>query len=385
MKFIPYGRQDINQEDINAVIETLESDFLTQGPKVAEFEETISKYCNVKYTKSFNSATSALHCALLALGVTEGDMVWTSPITFVASSNSALYCGASVEFSDINPDTFNMCPDKLEEKLKIAKSNNKLPKVVIPVHMSGQSCDMEKIKKLSDEYGFKTVEDASHCIGASYKNKKVGSCEFSDMTIFSFHPVKIITTGEGGAATTNDPNIKAGLDLYCSHGITRDKNLFKTENDEPWYYQQVDLGFNYRLTDVQAALGISQFKRLDKFIDLRNEIASKYYELLDDLPINLPKVIPDARSSFHLFIIRLEDATKRRQVFEFLRSKNIGVNVHYIPVNTQPYYTEVLGSRPEDTPLAQDYYSSAITLPLHPNMTDEEIVYIKDCLKEALS
>ena len=384
MEFIPYGKQDINQEDIDSVIEVLKSDFLTQGPKVPLFEDRIKDYAGAKHCSAFNSATSALHCACLALGVQKGDIVWTTPISFVATSNSALYCGATVEFIDIDPETFNICTVSLEKSLLKAKESNTLPKVVIPVHMCGQSCNMEEIGRLAKEYNFKVVEDASHAVGGEYKSKKVGSCQFSDITIFSFHPVKIITTAEGGAACTNSDELKKLLDLYRSHGVTKNKKDFIGESHGDWYYQQLDLGYNYRMTELQAALGASQIERLDEFVNKRNDLAKLYNEELKDLPLTLPKIEVDTKSSFHLYIIKLDDANKREILFKHLRESNIGVNVHYIPIHTQPYYVNTQNKDPESCPNSLDTYTRIITLPLHPNLTHGQIIYIKEKISEVI-
>ena len=336
---IPYGQQNISQDDIDAVVEVLRSDFLTQGPLLPEFEKIVAGYCGVNHAVAVNSATSALHIACLALGVGPGDLVWTSPITFVASANCARYCGADIDFVDIDPDTYNMSVERLEEKLEHAKQKGRLPKVVIPVHLSGQSCEMEKIHALSVQYGFQIIEDASHAIGGSYKGGKIGSCRYSDITVFSFHPVKIITTGEGGMAVTNDPTLAKHMSRLRSHGITRYPSEMTHLPDGSWYYQQIELGFNYRMTDIQAALGISQMRRLDDFVSQRHVIAARYDELLKDAPVTRPCQHPDAHSALHLYIVRLHvDLMKysHREVFERMRADGIGVNLHYIPVYRQP-------------------------------------------------
>jgi UDP-4-amino-4,6-dideoxy-N-acetyl-beta-L-altrosamine transaminase len=372
---IPYGKQDISQQDIDAVVDVLKSDFLTQGPVVPAFEESIKKYTGVDYALAVNSATSALHIACLALEVGSEDIVWTSPNTFVASANCALYCGAEIDFVDIDATSFNMCPKMLETKLKKIKSERKkLPKVVIPVHMCGQPCDMPQIKRLADEYGFKIIEDASHAIGGCCEGHKIGSCEYSDVTVFSFHPVKIITTAEGGAAVTNDKSIASKMALYRSHGITRDPSLMTKVNDGPWYYEQVCLGFNYRMTELQAALGLSQMQRLDDFVSARHQIAERYDKLLDDLPVVTP--FRDSRhySAFHLYVIQLKlDLIKSThlEIFCGLKEKGIGVNLHYIPVHMQPYYA-AQGFSCGDYPVAEEYYQSAISLPLFPSMSLED-------------
>ena len=370
---IPYGRQDISEQDVKAVTEVLLSDFLTQGPKINEFEQSLVAYTGAKYAVAVNSATSALHIACLALDVGPGDVVWTSPVTFVASSNCAIYCGASVDFVDIDEKTYNMSPVKLEEKLKEAKLNGCLPKVVIPVHLAGQSCEMIAISKLSKEYGFKIIEDASHAIGGKYQGLPVGDCRYSDITVFSFHPVKIVTTAEGGAALCNNEKIKDKLHLLRSHGITRDENQMVNASHGPWYYEQVDLGFNYRMTDIHAALGLSQMKRLNDFIQKRHDIADRYFQELSHLPIDLPFQHSDTFSAFHLFIIKLKQNVKKshKEVFQELRGQGIGVNLHYIPVYLHPYY-EKLGFKKGYCPNAEVYYSGAISIPMFSSLTTED-------------
>tara|TARA_B100000787_G_scaffold73679_1_gene54218 strand:- start:2728 stop:3882 length:1155 start_codon:yes stop_codon:yes gene_type:complete len=371
---IPYGKQDINQADIDSVINTLKSDFLTQGPQVPLFEKVVSNYCDVAYGVAVNSATSALHVACLALGLAEGDYLWTSPNSFVASANCGLYCGAQVNFVDIDQKSYNLSTKELEKKLIQAKQDNKLPKIVIPVHFSGQSCDMKRIHSLSIEYGFKIIEDASHAIGGKYLDKAIGGCQYSDITVFSFHPVKIITTAEGGLATTNDKDLFKRMQLFRSHGITRDPSLMTREIEGGWYYQQIDLGFNYRMTELQAALGISQMERLDKFVIMRHELQIRYDILLKDLPVVVPFQSPDSYSSLHLYPIQInyDDAGKsRHQIFEKLRKGGIGVNVHYIPVHTHPYYQK-LGFRDGDFPNSEAYYKNAISMPLFNAMTFDQ-------------
>lgn len=365
---IPYGRQDVTEEDVLAVSNILKSDFLTQGPTVPQFEDDIARYCSASYAVAVNSATSALHIALLALGVTRDDFVWTSPISFVASSNAALYCGASIDFVDIDPDTFNMCPVALESKLHFAAKSNLLPKVIVPVHLAGASCDMARLYEIASFYGVKIVEDASHAIGADYRSCKVGSCQYSDVTVFSFHPVKIITTGEGGMAVTNSSDLANKLRLLRSHGITRSQSDMIKKPDGPWYYEQIDLGFNYRMTDIQAALGISQQKRLDIYIDVRNEIAQSYSCKMSSLPIKLPHVSEHGRSSWHLYIIRVPPQSHLK-VFNSLRSDNILVNLHYIPIPMQPYYQR-MGYTMEGLPNAIEYYHSAMSLPIYPTLSE---------------
>ncbi len=367
---IPYGRQSISEDDINAVIEVLRSDFLTQGPMVPEFERVIAGYCGASHAVAVNSATSALHIACLALGVGPGDVVWTTPITFVASANCARYCGADVDFVDIDPRTYNMSVERLAEKLDQAKADNKLPKVVIPVHLAGQPCEMEAIHALSKKYGFRIIEDASHAVGGSYQGGKVGNCQFSDITVFSFHPVKIITTGEGGMAVTNDDELVKIMARLRSHGVTRYASEMTHAPDGPWYYQQIELGFNYRMTELQAALGVSQMKRLDDFVVRRHAIAERYDKLLSDTEIVTPWRHPDAYSGMHLYIVRVP-AENRRILFDKLRGGGVGVNLHYIPVYRQPYY-ERMGFRRADYPESERYYSQAISLPMYTDLTEEQ-------------
>ncbi|MGB5855924.1 MAG: UDP-4-amino-4,6-dideoxy-N-acetyl-beta-L-altrosamine transaminase [Oceanisphaera sp.] len=371
---IPYGRQDINQADIDAVIEVLKSDFLTQGPKVPLFEQTVENYVGAKHAVAVNSATSALHIACLALGLGPGDWLWTSPITFVASANCGLYCGAQVDFVDIDSRTYNLCAKELEKKLIVAEQNGKLPKIVIPVHFSGQSCDMQAIHTLAQKYGFKIIEDASHAIGGKYQGQPIGNCRYSDITVFSFHPVKIITTAEGGMALTNSPELAEKMDLYRSHGVTRDPKLMTKEPDGPWYYQQLELGYNYRMTELQATLGVSQMQRLDTFVAQRHKLATRYSELLTDLPIKLPWQHAESYSGLHLYVIRLQlnkIGKAHRQVFESLRELSIGVNLHYIPVHTQPYYQQ-MGFQAGDFPEAERYYREAISLPMFQTLTEAQ-------------
>lgn len=383
---IPYGRQNISEQDIAAVVSVLRSDFLTQGPVVPAFEKAIAEHCQAKYAVAVNSATSALHIACLALGVGPGDRVWTSPITFVASSNCALYCGAAVDFVDIDPKTYNMSATTLESKLKLAKSAGTLPKVVIPVHLCGQPCDMQAIYALSQEYGFKIIEDASHAIGGRYQELPIGNCRHSDITVFSFHPVKIITTAEGGMAVTNQPALANTMQLLRSHGITRDPELMTHASDGPWYYQQLELGFNYRMTDLQAALGLSQMSRLTSLVAKRHELAKRYDHLLKVLPVVTPWQQPDSYSGLHLYVIRLDpDKTNKKhlEVFESLRTQGIGVNLHYIPVVAQPFYVK-LGFSLSDYPESERYYRQAISLPLYPDLTDDMQDQVVEALRRAL-
>lgn len=384
---IPYGRQEITQQDIDAVVDVLKSDFLTQGPVVPEFEQRVASHVGAVFGVAVNSATSALHIACAAAGLKPGDWLWTSPVTFVASANCGLYCGARVDFVDIDPDTYNMCPHALERKLQNAEALGRLPKIVVPVHLCGQPCDMARIKTLADRYGFRIVEDASHGIGGKYRDDYIGSCKFSDITVFSFHPVKIITTGEGGMAVTNDPDLAGRMELLRSHGITRDPMRMTHEPDGPWYYQQVELGFNYRMTELQAALGVSQMARLDDFVKRRHELARRYDELLADLPVVTPWQHPDSYSGLHLYVIRLKLAEIRpshREVFESLRKQGIGVNLHYIPVHTQPYY-EAMGFAPDDFPESMRYYSEAISIPMYHGLTFEQQDALVTALKQALA
>ena len=385
-QYIPYGKQDINQADIDAVVDVLKSDFLTQGPKVPAFEQAIKDYCNVNYALAVNSATSALHIACLALGLGKGDWLWTTPITFVASANCGLYCGASVDFVDIDPKTYNISVERLAEKLAVAKQENRLPKVVVPVHLTGQICEMDKIRELSKQYGFYVIEDASHAIGGKYKDKPVGNCEYSDITVFSFHPVKIITTAEGGLCTTNNPELAAKMELYRSHGITRNPAQMTKEPDGAWYYQQIDLGYNYRMTELQAALGVSQMARLDEFITARHVLAKRYDELFKDIPVTVPWQHPDSYSGLHLYVIRLKlnkINKTHKEVFDELRAKNIGVNLHYIPVYSQPHYQQ-FGFNAEDFPEAEKYYQEAISLPMYSSLTFEQQDIVIAALKDIL-
>ena len=384
---IPYGRQDISETDIQAVVDVLRSDFLTQGPAVPAFEKAVADYCGTEHAVAVNSATSALHIACLSLGVGPDDVVWTSPITFVASANCALYCGAQIDFVDIDPRTYNLSIERLTEKLEHAKKLGCLPKVVIPVHLCGQPCDMAGIHKLSQRYGFKIIEDASHAIGGKYQGEPIGNSHYSDITVFSFHPVKIITTAEGGMALTNDESLAQRMKLLRSHGITRDEQDMTHAPDGPWYYQQIDLGFNYRMSDLQAALGVSQIQRLDEFVAKRHAIAKRYDELLADFPAVTPWQHPDCYSGLHLYVIRLnlDELDKRhREVFESMRAAGIGVNLHYIPVYRQPYYEE-LGFKRGYCPEAERYYAEAISLPMYPGLTDMQQKEIINGLYKAIS
>ena len=385
---IPYGKQNINQADIDSVIDVLQSDFLTQGPQVPLFEKKVSDYCDSKFGVAVNSASSALHIACLALGLERGDWLWTSANTFIASSNCALHCGAQVDFVDIDPRTYNMSVECLAEKLVLAEKEGKLPKIVIPVHMCGQSCDMAGIHELSQKYGFKIIEDASHAIGGKYKNKAIGSCHYSDISVFSYHPVKIITTGEGGMALTNNPELADRMQRYRCHGITSDASRMQPRPaKEIWNYQQIDLGFNYRMTDIHAALGLSQMNRLDKFVAKRHAIASEYEELLSNLPVTTPWQHPDSYSAFHLYIIRLkldQISKTQRDVFSELYTAGIGVNLHYIPVYRQPYY-EQLGFKAGYCPEAEKYYREVISLPMYSGLTCEQQVKVVNILRKVIN
>ncbi len=382
---IPYGKQDINQQDIDAVVSVLQSDFLTQGPQVPAFEQALIDATGAKFALAVNSATSALHIACMALELGEGDWLWTSPITFVASANCGLYCGAKVDFVDIDSSTYNMCPVKLEQKLKAAKLNGTLPKVVVPVHLCGQPCDMEKIHQLSQKYGFKIIEDASHAIGGKYHGRPIGNCQYSDITVFSFHPVKIVTTAEGGAAMTNDVHLAQKMELYRSHGITRNPDLMTQDPDGAWYYQQVTLGYNYRMTELQAALGVSQMNRLEQFVSARHLLANRYNQLLQELPVVTPYQLENTYSGLHLYVIRLKldkISLSHKEVFDALREQGIGVNLHYIPVHIQPYYKR-MGFEQGDFPLAETYYKEAISLPLYHHLTtadQDKVVNVLDNL-----
>lgn len=376
---IPYGRQDIRDDDVDAVTEVLRSDWLTQGPAVPRFETAVAKYCGAEHAVAVNSATSALHVACLALGLGPGDRLWTSPNTFLASANCARYCGADVDFVDIDPRTYNMSVDALAHKLERAAAIGVVPKIVMPVHFAGQSCDMRAIHALAQEYGFHIIEDASHAIGGQYLGEPVGNCRFSDICVLSFHPVKIITTAEGGMALTNDAAVASRMARLRSHGLTRDPALMDSSADGPWFYQQIDLGFNYRMTDMQAALGCSQLTRIDGYVARRRHIAARYHALLSDLPLRLPWQSSDAISAWHLYVVQVHPEHDRRGVFEHLRSAGIGVNVHYIPVHTQPYYRR-LGFRPGMFPEAESYYRGAMSLPMFPTLSDAQ----QDCVAQEL-
>jgi len=383
---IPYGRQEITQADIDAVVGVLQSDFLTQGPMVPRFEQGVAQHVGASHALAVNSATSALHIACMALGLGPGDRLWTSPVTFVASANCGLYCGAEVDFVDIDPRTYNLCPLALASKLEQAERDGTLPKVVVPVHLCGQPCDMQAIHSLGQRYGFKIIEDASHAIGGKYQDEFIGNCRYSDITVFSFHPVKIITTAEGGMVLTNSAELADKMALLRSHGITRDPALMTHEADGPWYYQQIDLGFNYRMTELQAALGVSQMERLDQYVARRHQLAERYNDLLADLPVTIPWQHSDSFSGLHLYVIRLQLGKlqkSHRQVFESLREQGIGVNLHYIPVHTQPYYQR-MGFNQGDFPQAESYYAEAISLPMFQTMSDEQQDLVIAALRRAV-
>jgi UDP-4-amino-4,6-dideoxy-N-acetyl-beta-L-altrosamine transaminase len=383
---IPYGRQEITQADIDAVVGVLQSDYLTQGPMVPRFEQAVAQYAGARHAVAVNSATSALHIACLALGLGPGDWLWTCPITFVASANCGLYSGAQVDFVDIDPRTYNLCPQALARKLKQAEREGRLPKIVVPVHLCGQACDMAAIHALAQRYGFKIIEDASHAIGGKYQGEFIGNGHYSDITTFSFHPVKIITTAEGGMALTNDDSLANKMALLRSHGITRDPAHMTHEADGPWYYQQIDLGFNYRMTELQAALGVSQMNRLDDYVARRHVLARRYDHLLDALPVTIPWQHPESYSGMHLYVIRLQldnICRTHRQVFESMRLQEIGVNLHYIPIHLQPHYQR-MGFRVGNFPESERYYAEAISLPIYPTMTEDQQDQVFVTLQKAL-
>lgn len=382
---IPYGRQHINQADIDAVVDVLRSDFLTQGPAVPNFEAALAAQCGAAHAVAVNSATSALHVACVAMGLQPGDLLWTVPNSFVASANCGRYCGATIDFVDIDAQTWNMSVEALREKLEGARSAGRLPRIVVPVHFAGQPTDQEAIWQLANEYGFKVLEDASHSIGASRNGERVGSCRWSHATVFSFHPVKIITSGEGGAVLTNDDRLFADMQILRSHGVTRDASCFVTiDQDNPpvWHYEQHQLGFNYRMTDIHAALGTSQLGRLDEYVAARNRLADRYDTVLDGVPLTRPMLAPGNISSWHLYVIRVKNG--RRACFEGLRASGIGVNVHYAPIHLQPYY-RALGFSPGDFPEAERHGEEAITLPLHPALAEEDQDRTVQALSQLLS
>lgn len=382
---IPYGRQDINDADIEAVVRVLTSDFLTQGPMVPRFEARVAEHVGAAHAVAVNSATSGLHIACLALDLGPGDLLWTSPVTFVASANCGRYCGADVDFVDIDPATYNMCPTALARKLEDAAAKGRLPKVIVPVHLTGQPCDMAAIGALAKQYGIAVIEDASHAIGGFDQGQAIGACVHSDIAVFSFHPVKIVTTAEGGMAMTQRADLAARMARLRSHGITRDPSLMTHETDGPWYYQQLELGLNYRLTDLQAALGVAQMDRLEAFVAKRHKIAARYDERLADLPVTLPYQAPGTYSAYHLYVIRLNPGTPpHRQVFETMRDQGIGVNLHYIPVHLQPYY-RAMGFAPGDFPEAEAYYAQAISIPMYPGLSEADQDQVVAALTSALS
>jgi UDP-4-amino-4,6-dideoxy-N-acetyl-beta-L-altrosamine transaminase len=382
---IPYGRQSISDADIEAVVAVLRSDFLTQGPIIPRFEQAVAAKVGGKHAVAVNSATSALHIACLALGIGPGDCVWTTPNTFVASANCARYCGADVDFVDIDPVTYNISVVALEAKLVEAQRDGKLPKLVLPVHFSGQPSDMAEISELGRRYGFRILEDASHAIGATYQASTIGDCRYSDIAVFSFHPVKIITTGEGGVALTNDPELAHRMAMFRSHGITRDPARLERKGEGAWYYEQQMLGYNYRMIELEAALGLSQLTRLDEFVDRRNQIARRYNSLLAELPILTPVVRQDRLSSFHLYVVRLpkRDPLRHRKVFDAMRSAGIGVNVHYMPVHLQPDFRK-LGFRPGMFEEAESYGETAMSLPMFPALSDRDQGHVVESLSKAL-
>ena len=384
---IPYGKQNINQKDIDSVLEALKSDFLTQGPKVPLFERLVAEKVEADYAVAVNSATSALHIACMALGLGQNDWLWTSPITFVASANCGLYCGAKVDFVDIDRQTYNLCPKALEGKLIKAENEGRLPKVLVAVHLCGQPCDMKAIHKLSKRFGFYVIEDASHAIGGKYRGEYIGNCCYSDITVFSFHPVKIITTAEGGMALTKDIKLFKKMELLRSHGITRDESMMEENTHGSWYYEQIDLGYNYRMTELQAALGISQMERLDDFVAARHSLANAYNKELSGLPISLPFQLKNTYSGMHLYVIRLnlnEIKKSHKKVFEELRERGVGVNLHYIPVHIQPYYKR-MGFDWGDFPAAENYYQEAISIPIFYGMTDDQQNEVIATLVEVLA
>ena len=386
MRSIPYATQDINQDDNDAVSEVLRSGWLTQGPAVPRFEQAVASYCGVSHASAVCNATAALHLACRALGLGPGDMLWTSPNTYVASANCALYCGAGVDFVDIDARSYNMSVEALRAKLASADKAGKLPKIVVPVHFSGQPCDMAPIRELAGRYGFAVVEDASHAAGARYRDSRIGDCAYSDVAVFSFHPVKILTTGEGGMLLSKRSELDAAFKLLRSHGVTREQSLMDAPSHGPWYYQQIELGYNYRITDIHAALGASQLARLEAFLARRRAIAARYDEKLAGLPLVLPYQHPDCHSSWHLYVIRIPAANgrSRDQVMAGLRQAGINANVHYIPVHTQPYYRR-LGFNNGDFPQAEAYYAEAISLPMYYGLSDADQDTIAGRLRALLS
>ena len=385
-RMIPYAKHDISDEDIDSVIEVLKSDFLTQGNKVPLFEDIISERVGAKYALAANSATSCLHLSCLSLGLSKEDILWTSPITYVASANCALYCGAEVDFVDIDPLTWNISVEILEEKLKTARKIKKVPKILVLVHLAGNPCDLQKVFDLSKEYGFSIIEDASHALGSKYSGEHIGSSVYSDISVFSFHPVKNITTGEGGMILTNNQKLSEKIHLYRSHGITRDTKKMINKEEGLWYYEQLLLGFNFRMSDIHAALGISQMNSLDKFISKRNELSQIYTEELKGLPLTIQRVRKEDLSAWHIFVIRLklsELKLSRLEIYNSLRNKGIGVNVHYIPVHLHPFYKN-LGFNKGDFPNSENYYDGAITIPMFTKLKKKEIKYVIQALKESI-
>tara|TARA_B100000780_G_C21117389_1_gene452214 strand:- start:1252 stop:2415 length:1164 start_codon:yes stop_codon:yes gene_type:complete len=383
---IPYSRQVIDKNDINSVIKALKSDLVTTGPKIAEFENKINKFLGVKYGVAVNSATSALHISCIALGLKKGDWLWTSPISFVASANCGLYCDAKIDFVDIDKKTFNISITELKKKLILAKAEKKLPKIIVPVSFAGQCCDLKEIKKLSKIYNFKILEDSSHALGAKYEGQKVGNGKYTDISVFSFHPVKIITTLEGGIAVTNNKKLAEKLEMLRSHGITRKKKLFKNHNNNEWYYEQQLLGFNYRMNDIEAALGVEQLKKINKFFKKRIWVKKFYDQGLKKLPINLPHIDSNKISSMHLYVITLSDKFSKKNrdnLIKLLRKKGIGVNVHYIPIHLQPYFKD-LGFKKGMFPESEKFYDKAISLPIHPKITKKDLLKVTNTIKNLL-
>ncbi len=379
---IPYGKHLVDDDDIDAVVDVLRNQFLTQGTVVPQFEQALCEYTGAKHCVAVNSATSGLHVACLAAGVVAGDLVWTVPNSFVASANCALYCGASIDFVDIDPLTRNIDISALAIKLQHAANQNRLPKVLIVVHFSGLSCDMQSIRNLTQMYSIVLIEDAAHGLGGSYQQSKIGSCAYSDMAVLSFHPVKSITSAEGGAVLTNQSQFHEKFKLFAKHGVTKDPSQYQGENHGPWYYQQLELGYNYRLSDMQAALGLSQLKKLDTFIQKRSEIAKLYDKQLANLPLKLPCVDPQSQSAWHLYMVELTQHD-RQDVYQQLHDKGVGVNVHYIPIHLHPFYQQ-LGFKQGDFPLSEHFYQNALTLPLFPSLTDGEQTKVIEALYEVL-
>ena len=380
-RLIPYSHQSISQQDIDSVTDVLRSKFLTQGPVGPMFEKMVAERVNATHAVAVNSATSALHISCLALGLGPGDLLWTSPNTFVASANCGLYCGAQVDFVDIDPKTYNICPISLRAKLEAAESQGRLPKIVVPVHFAGQSCDMETISALGQRFGFKIIEDASHGLGGAYRERPVGNCHYSDITIFSFHAIKLITTGEGGMALTNNSDLADKMIKLRNHGITRQEKDMLRKNPDRWYYEQRDLGFNYRMTDIAAALGVSQMQRLQAFMSRRMEIVERYNAELKRFPLVLPWQHPDTNSAWHLYVVKCENLVEKQRLVEHLHMNNISTNVHYIPVHTQPYY-QSMGFKYGDFPEAESYYERALSLPIYSDLTTTEQSSVLNAVSE---